>query len=109
MKHRRKVLLMSALVLTIANLVALPNIAFAFASKVQGQNCTCEGQLSRPKTFEPHCIGPVRGERTIPNFGCDPLEVPEECLDVLERRVSGSSCDNLGWTSEFTPWENNGA
>ncbi len=69
----------------------------------QDQDCACSGQLSRPKTFEQRCEGPAYGEQKITNLGCDPIEVPELCLDVLVYRVSGSSCNNLGWTSEFAP------
>jgi len=85
-------------------LSALTLLAWGLAiSHAQNQDCTCEGQLSRPKTFEVRCVGPVDGEQRFPNFGCDTIEVPEECIEVLVNRISGSPCNNLGWTSEFTP------
>lgn len=74
------------------------------SGNTQDQNCTCEGQLSAPKTFEPRCEGPFDITfRTYSNPGCKTIEVDEECLVVPLSKVSGSACENLGWTSEFTP------
>lgn len=81
----------------------LHSSAVPTGSGAQDSDCVCEGQLSRPKTFERTCIGPIGDVMSIPNKSCDPIEVPELCWNVLARRVSGSSCSNLGWTSEFTP------